>query len=164
MLPISFAWERTGTFAAACVRLTQRTNISWDKNSQPALFQLVDWVLVCLPNEEHERQWELCQPQHGIYRIITKNDPDVVIVTNSSAPAAKAMYAVFYCHICSPASVKLTWTCPKKVIYLGVFNEVFFWYIIVIVTKSVKFSLHLAQRVHHYHYNINIWFKANGFQ
>ena len=57
----------------------QRYKSQYDEHSQPVSYKLGDWVLVRFPQDESGRLRKLSRPWHGPYRVISIDDPDIIL-------------------------------------------------------------------------------------
>ena len=68
-------------FAAKANQEAQRRyKHQYDKSSTPPKYQIGGWVFVYFPSEETGRLRKLSWPWHGLYRIISRDDPDVLLL------------------------------------------------------------------------------------
>ena len=59
-------------------QVQQRYKGSYDRHTHPIRYQLGDWIMLKFPHEETGRSHKISRPWHGPYRVVQKDDTDVV--------------------------------------------------------------------------------------
>ena len=68
------------SLAVEAIEGTQKTyKASYDRKTEPKRFKIGQEVLVRFPQEEQGRLRKLSQPWHGLYRIVSRDDPDLTV-------------------------------------------------------------------------------------
>ena len=57
----------------------KRYKTQYDKSAKPSKSKVGDWVLIYFSQDETGKNRKLSQPWHGPYRIVSQDDPDVVV-------------------------------------------------------------------------------------
>ena len=108
MLTLSSARE----LASKCIERAQRRyKNQHDRKATQTQYKIGEWVLVRFPHEQTGRLRKLSRPWHGLYRVVSRRDPDIT-VTKVYFPEE------------DPIQVHLNRVCPCPL----AFPAGYFWY------------------------------------
>ena len=86
----------------------------YDRTAKKASVRIGDRVMVHMPAESQGKDWKLCRPFHGPYRVLSVT-PTNVEVRLVDAPTDEPIFVnLNQVHLCYPEQSDKTWTGPKR--------------------------------------------------